>query len=66
VPPWTRKALLGHKNGDITEHYSPAELGELLAAVNKIDVSRGAPQVTLLRPVGQSLAALVQEKRKAS
>jgi hypothetical protein len=38
----------------------------LLTAVNNIDVSRGAPQVTLLRPLGQSLAAVVQEKRKAS
>lgn len=66
VPPWTRKALLGHKNGDITEHYSPAELGELLAAVNKIDVSRGAPQVTVLRRVGQSRAEVVRETRKAS
>ena len=31
VPLETRKALLGHANGDITTHYSAAELGELLA-----------------------------------
>ena len=33
VPLETRKALLGHANGDITTHYSAAELNELLDAV---------------------------------
>ncbi len=32
----TRKVLLGHRNGDITTHYSAPELEELLAAVNKV------------------------------
>jgi integrase len=32
----TRKVLLGHKNSDITTHYSAPELEELLAAANKV------------------------------
>jgi integrase len=31
----TRKVLLGHTNGDITTHYSAAELAELITAVNR-------------------------------
>ena len=45
----TRKLLLGHKNGDITTHYSAAELAELINAVNKIDRSLETPAITLLR-----------------
>ncbi len=45
----TRKVLLGHKNGDITTHYSTAELGELINAVNRIDRSLATPAITLLR-----------------
>ena len=45
----TRKVLLGHKNGDITTHYSAAELAELITAVNKIDRSLETPAITLLR-----------------
>ena len=36
VPLETRKVLLGHKNGDITTHYSAPELEELIEAVNKV------------------------------
>ena len=32
----TRKALLGHKNGDITTHYSAVEISELLEAVESV------------------------------
>lgn len=32
----TRKVLLGQKNGDITSHYSAAEIEELLSAANQI------------------------------
>jgi len=39
----TRKVLLGHKNGDITTHYSAAELADLITAVNKIDRSLETP-----------------------
>lgn len=45
-----RKALLGHKNGSITSHYSGAELGKLIDEANKISAtdSRG-PALTILR-----------------
>lgn len=45
-----RKALLGHKNGSITSHYSTAELGQLIEAANKAfsTDSRG-PALTILR-----------------
>ena len=45
-----RKALLGHKNGSITSHYSTAELGQLIDAANKASStdSRG-PALTILR-----------------
>jgi integrase len=36
VPMETRKVLLGHRNGDITTHYSAPELEELLGAVNRV------------------------------
>jgi integrase len=49
VPEETRKVLLGHKNGDITTHYSAAEVRELLEAVQRIDASRETPMITLLR-----------------
>jgi hypothetical protein len=35
VPLETRKVLLGHRNGDITTHYSAPELEELSTAANK-------------------------------
>jgi integrase len=47
----TRKALLGHANGDITTHYSQAELSELLDAAEKI-INRGcleAPTLTVVK-----------------
>ena len=52
VPRETRKALLGHANGDITTHYSAAELEELLEAVNKID-NRNIGQTPTLTIVSQ-------------
>jgi len=36
VPLETRKVLLGHRNGDITSHYSAPEIGELIGAANKV------------------------------
>ena len=36
IPLETRKALLGHANGDITTHYSAAELQELIDAAEAI------------------------------
>lgn len=48
VPLETRKALMHHIDGDITVHYSPAEVGELVEAVEKLIGVEGA---TLLRMV---------------
>jgi integrase len=36
VPLETRKVLLGHRNGDITRHYSAPELEELVGAANRV------------------------------
>ena len=45
----TRKLLLGHKNGDITTPCSAAEIGEFVAATNRICAATGTPSTTLLR-----------------
>ncbi len=47
----TRKVLLGHKNGDITSHYSAPEIEELLGAVNQICRTKTgkSPAMTLLK-----------------
>ena len=47
VPRETRKALMGHVEGDITRHYSAAELEELMDAVGKI-LNRGVAQTPTL------------------
>lgn len=51
VPLETRRVLLGHKNRDITSHYSAPELAELLEASNRIcgGESRKSPAMTLLK-----------------
>jgi integrase len=51
VPLETRKVLLGHKNGDITSHYSVPEIDELLEAVNRAcrGKSGKSPAMTLLK-----------------
>ncbi|EGG93260.1 Integrase [gamma proteobacterium IMCC1989] len=36
VPYETRQVLLGHRNGDVTTHYSGAELQELIDAAEKV------------------------------
>ena len=53
VPLETRKALLGHANGDITTHYSAAELSELISAAEAI-VSRGGTETPNLMLIGQN------------
>jgi integrase len=53
VPLETRKALLGHANGDITTHYSAAELKELVDAAEKA-VDRGIAESPTLTVVGRS------------
>ena len=45
-----RKALLGHKNGSITSHYSAAELDQLIEAANKVSATDNrAPALTILK-----------------
>lgn len=58
VPLETRKALLGHANGDITTHYSAAELQELLDAAESI-VDRGIAQSPTLTVVRRSRGTVV-------
>lgn len=48
----TRKALLGHAIGDITTHYSAAELRELFIAAERI-VTRGNSETPTLTLVGR-------------
>ena len=51
VPLETRKALLGHRNGDITTHYSAPELEELLEAANRVceEQSGKSPALVVLK-----------------
>ncbi len=62
VPLETRKALLGHARGDITTHYSAAELRELLDAAEKV-LDRGIAQTPTLTVIGSR--ALSEKCRKA-
>lgn len=50
-----RQDLLGHKSGRITTHYSAAELGNLLAAVEKIaePLFQESPNLILVRERGR-------------
>jgi len=46
----TRKTILGHKNGDMTSHYSEAGILELLEAANRLcNASRKTPALTLVK-----------------
>jgi integrase len=51
VPLETRRVLLGHKNGDITTHYSAPELEELIEAANRVcdDKSGKSPALVVLK-----------------
>lgn len=45
-----RQALLGHKNGSTTSHYSAAELDQLIGAANKVSATDSrAPALTILK-----------------
>ncbi len=59
VPLETRKVLLGHRNGDITTHYSAPELEELIEAANRVcdDKSGKSPALALLKQSGFLSAA---------
>ena len=51
VPLETRKILLGHRNGDITTHYSAPELEELIKAANRVCEGKSGktPALVVLR-----------------
>jgi hypothetical protein len=59
----TRKSLLGHANGDITTHYSAAELDELIRAVELI-VDRGRIESPNLMLLGSQTVESVGKCRK--
>jgi integrase len=65
VPLETRKLLLGHASGDITTHYSAAEIKELIDAVEKIADRGGAqtPTLTLISRKRETVGK-VSEKEK--
>lgn len=67
VPLETRKALLGHANGDITTHYSAVELGDLLDAVEKIVDRKIAqtPTLTVIRRARKEVVGNMSEIKKA-
>lgn len=54
VPLETRKVLLGHRNGDITSHYSAPELEELIGAANKVCETKSgkSPALVMLKSKG--------------
>lgn len=61
----TRKVLLGHTTGDITTHYSAAEIGELIEAVEKVcDNGISMPTLTLIKASESASHAKVTHKRK--
>ncbi len=65
VPLETRKVLLGHANGDITTHYSSAEIWELISAVEKVCESGvSMPTLTLLKTTDTQSHAKSTQARK--
>jgi len=48
VPIETRKVLLGHRNGDITTHYSAPELEELIEAANRVCEQKSGKSPSLM------------------
>jgi integrase len=63
VPLETRKALLGHASGDVTTHYSAAELRELIKAVEKI-AKRSKTETPALSVIGTRNAVGKSSERK--
>lgn len=54
VPHADQQDLLGHENGNITTHYSAAEIGNLVEQANRVAATAGkkGPTLTLLRAKG--------------
>ena len=59
VPYETRQVLLGHTTGDVTIHYSPAEIQELIDAVEKLTAS----PVTVLREIPGRFTRISRSRR---
>jgi integrase len=50
-----RQDILGHKSGRMTTHYSPAEIGKLIEAANKLCVTtKSTPTLTVIKKVVNS------------
>ena len=51
MPLETRRVLLGHKNGDVTSHYSVPEIRELIEALERacVDNAHKTPTLALLK-----------------
>ncbi|MFU1915198.1 tyrosine-type recombinase/integrase [Bordetella avium] len=63
VPHEDRQALLGHTNGNVTSHYSSAELGKLIEQANKVAAtSEHTPALTVLKR--HSASQVTQKSRK--
>jgi hypothetical protein len=60
-PKKRQRCFLGHRNGDISTHYSAAEFRELIEAVQRIDAGRETSMITVLRPV-ECLANVLQNR----
>lgn len=59
----TRRVLLGHKNGDITTHYSAPEIRELIEAVEKVS-ERPEHGLSLVLLRGSARTEVPQKSRK--
>ena len=60
VPLETRKILLGHKNGDITTHYSAPELEELIEAANRVCEGKSGKTPALVVLKHRTLSAVTR------
>ena len=68
VPLETRKLLLGHASGDITTHYSAAEIKELIEAVEKI-ADRGVaqtPTLTVISRKSENVGKVSEKEKRVS
>ena len=68
VPLETRKLLLGHASGDITTHYSAAEIKELMDAAEKI-VDRGlaqTPTLTVISRKSENVGKVSEKEKRVS
>ena len=57
-----RQDLLGHRSGRITTHYSAAELGRLIEAVEKVCAGNGQPELLVMRTARRTRHAKLRQK----